>query len=100
MVAKNLKLTVFIFKSMEHCSKPYDVKLVNNGAVLEHQHQWKLEQKKIDSPKVLEVDKNNGAKTMENIVLYLKLLREVGGSIGLCGQTPHQCGNYLTWIFY
>ena len=58
LVAKNLMLSAFIFKLMEHCSKPYDIKHVNRRQVLEYQHQLKLEQ---------------------NAVLHLKLLRVVQG---------------------
>ena len=38
-----------------------------------------LEWKKTDDTKVIKVDKNNGAKTKENIVLHLKLVRGVRG---------------------
>ena len=55
LVAKNLKLTAFMFKLMECCSKAYDIKHVNSTSVMQYQHQWELEQKKIDDadmPKV------------------------------------------------
>ena len=74
-VAKNLELSAFMFKSMEHCSKAYSIKHVNSSSVLQYQHQCKLEQKKTDDTKMLKVDKNNWAKTMKNIVLHLKLVR-------------------------
>ena len=38
-----------------------------------------MEQKKTDDLEVLNVDKNIWAKTMENIILHLKLLRGVRG---------------------
>ena len=36
LAAKNLKFGVFVFKSMECCSKPYDMKHVNSKEVLEY----------------------------------------------------------------
>ena len=35
LAAKNLKLTVFMFKSMEHCSKTNDIRHVDSATVLE-----------------------------------------------------------------
>ena len=72
-VAKNLKLGAFMFKLMEHCSKPYNIKHVNSRAVPEYQYQWKQEQKQTEDLKLHKVDKNNLAKTMKNIVLHLRL---------------------------
>ena len=72
MGAKKLKLAAF------NC-KAYGIEHVYNTSVLEHQHQWKLEQKKTDSTNAPKVD-NNWAKTMENIVLHLKLVKGVRGS--------------------
>ena len=48
-----------MFKFMEHCSKAYDIRHVNNITVLQYQHQWELEQKKSDDTKAPKVDKNN-----------------------------------------
>ena len=47
--------------------------------MLHYQHQWELEQKKSDNIEALKVDKNNWAKIMENIVMYLKLMRGMRG---------------------
>ena len=38
LVAKNLKLAVFMFKSMECCSKAYDTKHVSSTPVLKYQY--------------------------------------------------------------
>ena len=67
-----------MFKTMEHCSKPYDIKHVNSRKLLVYQHQWE-EQKKTDNLDVPKVDKNDWSKTMENVVLYLKIMRGVRG---------------------
>ena len=74
LVAKNLKFTVFMLKMMEHCFKAYNIGCDNNTSVLQYQHQWELEQKKADDTEAPKVDKNNRAKTMENIVLHLRLV--------------------------
>ena len=74
-----MNLTAFMFKTMECCSKAYDIKHVNSMSVLNCQHQCELEQKKTDDAKVPKVDKNNWAKTMENIALHLKLIRGMRG---------------------
>ena len=42
-------------------------------------HQWELEQKKTEDVEGAKVDKNNWAKTMENIVLHFKLIRGMRG---------------------
>ena len=52
LAAINFKLAAFMFKSMEHCSKPYEIRCVGSREVLEYQHQWKLDQKKIDDCKM------------------------------------------------
>ena len=65
LAAKNLKLTMFMFKTMEWCSKPYDNFHVNSNSVLQYQHQWELEQKKTDDLEVTKVDENNWTKMME-----------------------------------
>ena len=77
LVAKNLMLSMFMFKMMEYCSKPCNMKHFNSREELVYQHQWKLEQRKTDDLNVPKIDKNNCAKTMENIVLHLKLMREM-----------------------
>ena len=51
-MAKKLKLTALMFKLVRHCFKPYDIKHINSRAELEYQHQWDLEQKKLDNLKV------------------------------------------------
>ena len=45
--------------------------------MLQYQHQWELKQKEIDNLEVPKVDKNNRAKTMEEIMLHIKLVRGV-----------------------
>ena len=52
----------------------------DSTSVLQYQHQWELEQKKADDDDAPKVDKNNWAKTMENILLYLKLVRGMRGT--------------------
>ena len=42
---------------------------------MQYQHQWELEQKKTDEAEAPKVDNSNWVKTMENIVLHLKLVR-------------------------
>ena len=37
-LAKNLKLTMLMFKTIECCSKPYDVNHVNSRNMLAYQH--------------------------------------------------------------
>ena len=81
LAAKNLKLLMFMFKMMEHCSQDYVVRNINSTSVLHYQHQWKQEQKKTDNVKVPKVDKNNWAKPMEHIVLHIKLVRGIKGSM-------------------
>ena len=46
-----------------------------------YQHQWEWEQTKTDDTKAPKIDKNNGAKTMENIVLHVKLVRGMKGNL-------------------
>ena len=79
LMVKNFKPAVFKFKSVEHYSKTYCIRCVNSRAVLEYQYQWRLGQKKKKDLKVPNVDNNNWAKTMENIILYLKLIRGLRG---------------------
>ena len=38
LVAKSLKLATFMFKTIECCSKPYDVNYVHSRRVLEYQY--------------------------------------------------------------
>ena len=63
LVIKHVKLTVFVFKTMEHCSKHHDNYHLNSRRVLENLHQSDLEQK----------------KDRCIIVLHLKLMRGVQG---------------------
>ena len=58
LAAKNMKLAAFMFQLMEHCSKVYDIKHVDNTSVLQYQHQWELEQKKVDYTEMAKIDKN------------------------------------------
>ena len=67
-VVKNFKLAAIMFKSMEHCPKPFETKCVNSSAVLQCKHQWKLEPNKTVDLKVTKVVKKNRVTTMENIV--------------------------------
>ena len=67
----------FIFKIIEGRSKAYGIKHFDSTSLLQYQHKWELEQKKVDNTKVPKVDKINWAKTMENIVLHLQLIRGV-----------------------
>ena len=78
--AKNLKLTAFMFTMMEHFSRDYNISNVNSTSVLKYQHQWELKQKKLDNIEAPKVDKKNWAKTMENIMLHLKLMSRVKGA--------------------
>ena len=66
---------------MKNCSKDYEIRQVNSTSVLQYQHQCELEQKKIDDAGAPKVDKNNWAKTIENIVLNLKLVRCIRGAL-------------------
>ena len=80
LVANNLNLTAFMFKSIECCFKAYDIRHVTSTSVLQYQHQWELEQKKADDLEAPKIDKNNSVNSMKNIVLHLKLMREVKGT--------------------
>ena len=82
LFTRNLKLVAFMFKTMECCSKEYNIKLVNNMSVLQYKHQQELEQKKADDTEAPEVDKNNWMKTMKNIVLNIKLMKGMRGPHG------------------
>ena len=66
---------------MEHRSKDYEITCVKSSSVLGYQHQWEWEQTKTDDTKAPKIDKNNGAKTMENIVLHVKLVRGMKGNL-------------------
>ena len=46
-----------------------------------YQHQWVQKQKKTEDAEAPKNDKNNGAKTLENIVLHLKLVRGIRGTL-------------------
>ena len=59
LVAKSLKLTAFILKMMEHCSRAYNIRCINSTYVLKCQHQWEQEQEKSDDLKVPMADKNH-----------------------------------------
>ena len=80
-MAKNLELTKFMFKSMECCPNAYNIGCVNGTSALQYQHQWELEQKKAEDTEAPKFDKNNWAKTMKSIVLHLKLIRGVSGTL-------------------
>ena len=56
---KNLKLAIFMFKTMELCSKDYMIQDVNSTSVLHYPHEWELEQQKSANIKAPKVDKNN-----------------------------------------
>ena len=71
----------FMFKTMQCCSKAYNIGCVNNTFVLHFQHHWELGQKKTDDTEVPKVDNNNWAKTMDNIVLHLKLISGMRGAM-------------------
>ena len=75
LAVKNLKHAAFIFKGMEHFSKPYGIQPINGTSMLKYQHQWELEKEKPDDMEAPKVDKNSWANTMEKIVLHLKLVR-------------------------
>ena len=87
-----------MFKTMEHCSKDYRIQDFNSTSVLCYQHQWELKQKISDNIKVPKVDKNNLEKTMENIVMYLKLVRGMRGTL-LAYLAPPQGSPHLPWIW-
>ena len=93
LVAKNLKLTMFMFKIVKQCSKFYDIFCANSNSMLQYQHQWDLEQKKTDNLNMPKVDKSNWAKTSPSP--QSQMMGE-GCSTGLCDQTVHQGGTYLT----
>ena len=81
LATKNLKHLAFMFKTMEHCSKDYRIQDINSTSVLHYQHQWELEEKKSNEIKAPKVDKNNWVMTMENAVIYLKLVRGMRGTL-------------------
>ena len=70
-----------MFKTMECCSKDYKITCVNSTSVLQYQHQWELEQRKTVEAEAPKVDENNWVKTMEDIVLHLKLVRGLRGTL-------------------
>ena len=77
LAAKALKLAAFMLKMLENCSRAYDIRCINSTSLLMYQHQWELKQKKSDNLKEPKVGKNNWAKTTENIVLHIKLIKGV-----------------------
>ena len=89
----------FMFKTMKHCSKDYEIRHVNSTSVLQYQHKWELDQKKIDKAEAPRDDKNDWANTMDNIVLHLKLMRGTRGGTCLCSLVPCQGVPYLAWIW-
>ena len=96
--AKNLKLTAFMFKTIECCSQAY---VINSTSVLLHEHQWELEQKKTDSTEAPMVDKNNWVKNNgKHSVAPQACYRYDGDSVGLCGLTSCQGSPYLAWIWH
>ena len=62
LMAKNSKLAVIMLKTMEHCSRTYDIRHVNSTSVLKCQHHWELEHKERDNIEESKVDKNNWKK--------------------------------------
>ena len=44
-VAQNLKLNVFVFKTMEPSSMPYDTYHIHRKSLLQYQHKWEFEQR-------------------------------------------------------
>ena len=76
---KNLKLAMFMYKRMNHCSKAFDVYQVNSRRLLENRKHWKSKQKKKEDLKVPKVDKINCAKTMGAIMLHLQLIKGMQG---------------------
>ena len=48
---------------------------------MQYQNHWELEQKKAKNTEVPKFDKSDWAKPMENIVLHLKLVRGVRGTL-------------------
>ena len=81
LAAMNLKLVAFMFKTKKHCSKDYKIRPVNSTSVLQYQHQWELEQKKVEKVGAPKVDKSYWTKTMENLELPLKLMRGMRGAL-------------------
>ena len=73
-MTKNLKLATFMFKSIEYCSKAYNLRCGDSISVLQYMHQWDLKQKMTDG---LEAPK---VETMKNIVLHLKLMSGARGT--------------------
>ena len=55
----SLKIAAFMIKTLEHCSRAYNIRHVNSMSVLTYQHQCELEQKELDYLEVPKVDKNN-----------------------------------------
>ena len=46
LMMKNLKLTAFIFKMMEYCSRIYGMRCIDSASFLQYLYQWELEWKK------------------------------------------------------
>ena len=66
-----MELDAFAFKTMECCSKPYNIYCIHKKSVLQYQHQWVLEHTKTDDFEMPKVNENNWAKTIEAIELHL-----------------------------
>ena len=89
LTKQNLKLVVYMFQMMKHCSKLYNIFYDNSTAVLAYQHLWGLEQKKMMSryPKL--------ARITECSPSLQVCERSERNSIGLCGLAAYQGGTYL-----
>ena len=96
LAMKNLKLVALMFKMMEHCSKDYKIKCVNSISVLQCQHQWEMEQKKINDD---EVPKEWGDNYKEHNVAPQAHKKYEGDPTGLCGLVPCQGSPNLAWIW-
>ena len=86
----NLKLTVFMFKAIECCSKTYNIGHVGSRSVLKYQHHWEVEQNKVDNFKDLSKDHGSHCAPPQT---------SKGGAgcpTGLCDQIVHQGDAYLT----
>ena len=79
LVVNYLKISTLMFKIIECCYMPHNIDCINSRRLLQYQHQWELEQKKTDNLEVTKVEKSNCAKTMEVIVLHLKIVRGLRG---------------------
>ena len=83
LVVNNLKLAVFMFKMVEHCSRTCN-KVCEQHICAEVPASIQAGAEKSDDIEAPKADKNNWAKAMKNIVLHLKLMREVRGVLLAC----------------